>query len=646
MSDDNNPPTLDLEDQMADLPEEDDIMEQHPANDETLVSLIALNHAHDTIKLTRSKTTLGRNQDKCTPGAILTGRAISGTHCQISSRSMKDADAAIWVTDLSSNGVWVNEKRIPKNEATKIYNRDIISFTPGVPGKDSHAYMLMDKRAQTGSKEPTKRPLEVEEPPRHTSLSKTKPEEKKQKLDLDKTGSPTDGKSKEEKEKEDTAFEREFECGICHEIMHRALALQPCLHSFCRECCKIWLRNNKICPTCRQDVTRTKRDFKLNNLISLFLKTRPHMARDDVDEEDEGAESDTSNIMPEPPRQRRNNHYIHNDDEDDRDEYDDDEDEDEDDDYEDYDDGFPRFFFRQPTTCPCCLPNNNLGYVCPPDVRLVPLPDNTHYQEYVVRRMVQPGHSQCTDCRNHIPAVNDTVPAATANKFRCKMCHTPNCGCTIHSVEDKIASRASLYHFLNSYEIRVILNYLDTQGKTTDDLWQEIKYGMDNGTLYYIGTSEHPAAPPSRPGNDDEGDDQDNGEGSAGPNSNTRQAQDGSSSTAPPVPALAAAAPPPLPMPLPHFGAPVPAVDGAVQATRGRTVTSSDKLCHQCSIKFFNNGPLYQWRKSLDPTRLPANVTSREPCWYGRECRTQHSLANQAHAMRLNHICDKTNRRR
>lgn len=48
---------------------------------------------------------------------------------------MKDADAAIWVTDLSSNGVWVNEKRIPKNEATKIYNRDIISFTPGAPGK-------------------------------------------------------------------------------------------------------------------------------------------------------------------------------------------------------------------------------------------------------------------------------------------------------------------------------------------------------------------------------------------------------------------------------------------------------------------------------------------------------------------------------
>ncbi|KAG0076101.1 hypothetical protein BGZ92_002572, partial [Podila epicladia] len=397
MSDDNNPPTLDLADQIEDLPEEDDSMGQHPANDQTLVTLIALNHAHDTIKLTGTKTILGRNIDKCTSGAILTGRVISGTHCQISSRSMKDADAAIWITDLSSNGVWVNEKRISKNVATKIYNRDIISFTPGVPGKDSHAYMLMDKRGQ-GAKEPTKRPLEVEEPRLDTLLSGDKPEEKKQKLDQGKTNSPTDSASNEEKEKEDTAFEREFECGICHEIMHRA---------------------NKICPTCRQGVTRTKRDFKLNNLIALFLKTRPHMARDDVDEEDEGAESDTSNIMPEPPRRHHRN-LLYNDVDGHYEDDDEEDEEDEDDDYVDdnNNNGFPLFFFRQPTTCPCCLPDNNTGYICPPDVRLVPLPDDTNFQDYMLRRLVQRGHSQCTDCRNHIPLVSDTVPAATANRFQ------------------------------------------------------------------------------------------------------------------------------------------------------------------------------------------------------------------------------------
>ena len=44
---------------------------------------------------------------------------------------MNDAEASIWIKDVSSNGVWVNEKRIPKDETTKIFNRDIISFGAG-----------------------------------------------------------------------------------------------------------------------------------------------------------------------------------------------------------------------------------------------------------------------------------------------------------------------------------------------------------------------------------------------------------------------------------------------------------------------------------------------------------------------------------
>jgi predicted component of type VI protein secretion system len=44
---------------------------------------------------------------------------------------MTDADAAIWIKDTSSNGVWVNEKKIPKNETVKIFDKDIISFAAG-----------------------------------------------------------------------------------------------------------------------------------------------------------------------------------------------------------------------------------------------------------------------------------------------------------------------------------------------------------------------------------------------------------------------------------------------------------------------------------------------------------------------------------
>ncbi|KAF9400867.1 hypothetical protein BGZ94_005364 [Podila epigama] len=539
---------------------------------------------------------------------------------------MKDATAAIWITDVSSNGVWVNEQRIPKNEATKIYNRDIIAFTPGTPGKDSHAYMLMDKRPTTGSVGPTKRPLEDEKSTQAaTGTSADQRDEKKPRLDAE--GVSIEGEvseaSKEDKEKEDTAFEREFECGICHEIMHRALVLQPCLHSFCRECCKMWLRSNKDCPTCRQHVTRTKRDFKLNNLISLFLKSRPHMAREDLEDEDAGAESDTSNIIPE-PRQRRRRRRDYDDDDDDDDE-EDEENEDEDEEDDDNDDGglfangFPPFFVRQPVTCPCCLPNNPLGYVCPDNVRLAALPDNATFAEYQARLAVQPGHDQCQECRIHIPAL-DQVPEAIANHFRCKMCLIVNCGCKIKSVDDRVAQAqfSSIFGFFNPTEIHVIYQYLIAQHKTSHDIWQEVKRGMDDGTLYYLGTSAHPLPPPTaQPAVADNN----NGDGdgvAAGAHGN-------------------AAAPANAP--------PANADPGMVLANRARTVTSSDKLCSHCSLNFFNHGPLYQWRKALDPATLLQQFVQRENCWYGRECRTQHNPQSN-HARRLNHICEKTYRGR
>ncbi|KAF9165833.1 hypothetical protein DFQ26_009278 [Actinomortierella ambigua] len=90
-----------------------------------------------------------------------------------------------------------------------------------------------------------------------------------------------------------------------------------------------------------------------------------------------------------------------------------------------------------------------------------------------------------------------------------------------------------------------------------------------------------------------------------------------------------AAAPPPPPPPQPTTG-----------QRRGITVTSSDLLCFQCETDFFRHGPIYQWRKNIDPAQLPPRVITRSNCWYGRGCRTQHNPLNPGHAERLNHICE------
>eukprot|EP00051_Salpingoeca_urceolata_P018325 m.256499 g.256499 ORF g.256499 m.256499 type:complete len:184 (-) comp19172_c2_seq4:100-651(-) len=48
----------------------------------------------------------------------------------------------------------------------------------------------------------------------------------------------------------------------------------------------------------------------------------------------------------------------------------------------------------------------------------------------------------------------------------------------------------------------------------------------------------------------------------------------------------------------------------------------------------------YQYRAQIARSELPASVTSRGDCWWGKECRTQ--AHNLTHAQRLNHVCDKS----
>ncbi|KAG0292526.1 hypothetical protein BGZ98_002546 [Dissophora globulifera] len=541
MADNIESSTLPFESEINDLPEEDNAKEYA---DTALVSLVSLVTSFKSILLRRNKTILGRNSAKCSEGGVLQGTTISSTHCEITSRSLVDASAVIWIKDISSNGVWVNAKRIAKDEPTKIFSTDIISFAPGPvdDNGDSPAFLLVDKRKKAEDsnqvKEHAKRPIDATENNKDDE-DKVDEEPGKKKTKLD----------------EDAAFEKEFNCGICHEIMHKAHVLQPCLHAFCK--------GSTECPTCRQVVTRTKRDFKLNNLIEAFLESRPHMKRDDLGEDD-GADSDSSDVV----HTRRNLGLGRHGggDTDGEDEHEDDESEDDDDDGQNM--PLPLNFHRHPDACPCCDPSNTLGYVCPAGVRLQSLGPNPSVWQYTRRRVRQPGHLQCQDCRNHLPDIPHGQPERVMDLFKCKMCGIPSCGCQTRSVEDRIAQNAILDGILNYAETSIINDYLTAKALTTGSVWQEIKDGMDNGDYSYLRMPGQPAL-------------------------------------------------------------------------QGQGVTSSHKLCRRCETKFHANGPLYQWRKAIDPAQLPANVTARQDCWWGRECRTQFNVANPSHAERLNHICER-----
>ncbi|KAM3825877.1 E3 ubiquitin-protein ligase CHFR [Vipera latastei] len=61
-------------------------------------------------------------------------------------------------------------------------------------------------------------------------------------------------------------------------------------------------------------------------------------------------------------------------------------------------------------------------------------------------------------------------------------------------------------------------------------------------------------------------------------------------------------------------------------------------LCYFCGLRTFRE-LAYQYRQNIPSVELPATVTSRPDCYWGRNCRTQ---VKAHHAMKFNHICEQT----
>mmetsp|Transcript_32681 Transcript_32681/g.31904 ORF Transcript_32681/g.31904 Transcript_32681/m.31904 type:complete len:137 (-) Transcript_32681:951-1361(-) len=85
----------------------------------------------------------------------------------------------------------------------------------------------------------------------------------------------------------------QFECGICYEVMHQAVSLMPCLHSFCGACFTDWMQKMKDCPNCRLGVKEVKKNAMLNSLIEQYLSLNPGMKKN----EETIKEQDARNIF-------------------------------------------------------------------------------------------------------------------------------------------------------------------------------------------------------------------------------------------------------------------------------------------------------------------------------------------------------------
>ncbi|XP_049326546.1 E3 ubiquitin-protein ligase CHFR isoform X1 [Astyanax mexicanus] len=67
-------------------------------------------------------------------------------------------------------------------------------------------------------------------------------------------------------------------------------------------------------------------------------------------------------------------------------------------------------------------------------------------------------------------------------------------------------------------------------------------------------------------------------------------------------------------------------------------INANSLLCYCCGLRNFKE-LAYKYRENIPASELPAAVTSRPDCYWGRNCRTQ---VKAHHAMKFNHICEQT----
>ena len=67
----------------------------------------------------------------------------------------------------------------------------------------------------------------------------------------------------------------QFDCGICYMIMHQAVTLMPCLHTYCGGCFSDWIKRSKDCPGCRDPVLMVRKNALVNSSIDSYLLVNP-----------------------------------------------------------------------------------------------------------------------------------------------------------------------------------------------------------------------------------------------------------------------------------------------------------------------------------------------------------------------------------
>mmetsp|Transcript_13947 Transcript_13947/g.32730 ORF Transcript_13947/g.32730 Transcript_13947/m.32730 type:complete len:400 (+) Transcript_13947:51-1250(+) len=231
--------------------------------EEPVLSLVSLNPAtasnfdlvrgplHLLPELPGSSTSVRTVRVSCGRSAVnsmvIADTRVSQVHFTLRVRAARGGQVALELVDQSSNGTWVNGRKVGRSGSTPLALGDQILVLPAcLVGRCSEVGFLLlhDARGArcTG--------VNVESgPPSPKDISVPR------------------------------ALEDNLSCGICTESLFRCLTVVPCGHNFCTTCLVKWRRRSYACPECREPVQQAVRSPSIDRVVETFLLAHPEAAR-------------------------------------------------------------------------------------------------------------------------------------------------------------------------------------------------------------------------------------------------------------------------------------------------------------------------------------------------------------------------------
>mmetsp|Transcript_40072 Transcript_40072/g.115556 ORF Transcript_40072/g.115556 Transcript_40072/m.115556 type:complete len:406 (-) Transcript_40072:147-1364(-) len=197
---------------------------------------------------------------------VVSDSRVSQLHFSLKLRAARGGLVTLELLDQSTNGTWVNGKRVGRNASVPLAIGDhIVALPASLVGRAAEVGFLLlhdSHGARCGGGQESQESF----PPSPRDVS----------VPLD--------------------IENALRCGICTDTLLHCLTLVPCGHNFCTACLVKWRRRSYTCPECREPVQQAVRSTSIDRLVDTFLLAHPEAARSEAElKAMETAERDPNN---------------------------------------------------------------------------------------------------------------------------------------------------------------------------------------------------------------------------------------------------------------------------------------------------------------------------------------------------------------